>query len=173
MTKMRKLVFILTHSYFNDRRSDVMFTETVIKNPDPDAEQGSCIRVGFAEDVPAEMVRAYYLGHRNYIVEGYTDEELYPDGVPEAVLEAREGPVEATEEEDGADVGEEAQEAPEDVPESQANPLAGIDFDTDNAAELAATFNLSADDFHGITPSGSEGGFLTKDVRLANKNRKS
>lgn len=42
--------------------------------------------------------------------------------------------------------------------------LAGVDFASDEAAELASRLHLIASDFRDLTPSG-KGGFTTKDVR--------
>lgn len=50
-------------------------------------------------------------------------------------------------------------------------PLAGIDFASDEAAELAATLGLSAEILKRKTPSGKTGGFTVADVRAADNNR--
>ncbi len=42
--------------------------------------------------------------------------------------------------------------------------LAGIDFASDNAAELAADLGLVASNFDGLTPSG-KGGYTVRDVK--------
>jgi len=44
--------------------------------------------------------------------------------------------------------------------------LAGIDFASDNSAELAATLGLNTSHFDGRKPSG-KGGFTSRDVRRA------
>ena len=46
--------------------------------------------------------------------------------------------------------------------------LAGIDFASDNSAELAADLGLVASDFDGREPSG-KGGYTSRDVRRAAK----
>ena len=165
-----KRVLILSHGFIHDKRNNVTFHECIVANPDPDAKPGSKVRLGVAEDVDPAIVREFFLGHRNYQVFGYTDEELYPDGVPDAVMEAREA-LEPDEEpkgeaEDDTDTSEDSEEE-----ESEGNPLAGLDFNNDNAAEMAAIMGLAATDFDGITATGKGGGYLTSDVRLANKKR--
>ena len=55
---------------------------------------------------------------------------------------------------------------PEDAVEIAS--LAGIDFASDNSAELAADLGLVASDFDGREPSG-KGGYTSRDVRRAAK----
>lgn len=171
-----KRVLILTHGFLHDRRNGTTFHECIVANPDPAASPKSKVRLGVAEDVDPAIVREYFLGHRNYQVSGYTDEELYPDGVPEEILAAREAaeevdPPDPTEDQPG---GMESSEGgpgagEEDAGKGTPNPLAGVDFDNDNAMELAAELGLTKADMKKVAASGKSGGYLTKDVRLANK----
>ena len=177
-----KRVIILTHGFYHDRRTGATFHENVLFNPDPDAKKGSKVRLGVAEDVPPEAVREYYLGHKHYLVEGYTDEELYPDGVPDKVLEAREaaeeaGATKATEAVGASESPPAKEEASEDASgepeqgESKEPSLEGIAFASPNAEETAHTFGMDASNFDGITPSGKDGKYSVGDVRAANKKR--
>ena len=169
-----KRVLILTHGFLHDRRNGVTFHENIVANPAPDAKPGSQVRLGVAEDVDPAIVREYFLGHRNYLVSGYSDEELWPDGVPEEILDAREAS-------EAPDPPDPAEDPPEDKGPpgkdpgagggTATNPLAGVDFDNDNAMEMAAEMGLTKAHMKKVAPSGKSGGYLTKDVRLANKKR--
>jgi len=53
----------------------------------------------------------------------------------------------------------------EDVP----GVLAGVDFASDEAAELAISLGLTARSLAGCTPSGRSGGYTVADVRAAHR----
>lgn len=171
-----KLVTILTHGYFNDKRTGVLFSERLVSNPDPEGPPGSKVFLGVAEDVPADVVRKYYLSHKSYRTEGYLDDELWPDGVPDKIKAIRKA-----EADKAAQKAAEAIDAPEDTEEAEVAPeaedepvldetdgLFGVTFASTPAEDMAREFGLKASHFDGITP-GAQKGFNTKDVRAANK----
>lgn len=109
-----------------------------------------------------------------------TPESLLEDGREDILARCQHLPeefaVEPTPDEDpaetevvgGVDESPEAEPAPElteellDEPEAELNPLADVDFGSDDAAELAIEAGLDASHFEGLTPSGARGFGVTQ-----------
>lgn len=67
------IVTILTHGNYTDKRSKVVFNETVRK------VDGVAKYVGVAE-VPDDVAREYFVGHDSFLVELLEDEPAAPEG---------------------------------------------------------------------------------------------
>lgn len=144
-----KRVICLTHGYFKDARTEILFDERPVPSPNhpagPDGRRPK-VFLGVAEDVPDEVVAEFYRNHTSFLCEGYDAPAAAPVGAQGASAP-------------GTDT------AP---PEGgEANPLAGVNFSSDAAAEHAAHLGLTASAFEAIEPSGKEGSFTKADVARA------
>ncbi len=191
MAKKKKVpsvkVLCLTHSYFVDHRpmkdgklaGVIQFHEHEVPHPDPtDKERaaGGTVILGIA-DVPEDLYEEYYETHPSFKL---LDEFLEEDGEADRLESA--ATVEDTDDED-EEVEVDAKADDEDNEDGEEkggegdqgggspNPLAGVDFASDNAMELAAELGLSADDMGKVRPTGKGGAYIVPDVRKASKKR--
>ena len=186
-------VLILTYSYFVDSRpmrggkhdEGIQFNEHDVAHPEiAHRALGERAILGVA-DVPEELYEEFYKGHPAFVLLAEY-EEMVRDEVAAAqkAERAARGVVETEddlEEDQGVlEVGEGAgpvqgggQEKPPESPkqETTPNPLAGVNFASDRAGEVAAELGLTADDMGKIRPGGKGMAYTVPNVRSANKKR--
>lgn len=167
-------VLCLTHSYFVDTRpmnagkakGEIQFLDANVPHPEGEMVDGEVAMVvlGMAH-VPMELYEEFYGDHPSF-----QRVEDYMASVRKKIAAA---------ENKGAEITLEVEEKVDDAPEpitidedpfaESPNPLHGVDFRSDNAAELAMSLGLSAADFVDVRPGGSGKQYVVPDVRRANK----